>query len=324
MASIKCASCGHRILLPTNEEACANCGASLIQQLSAVQQSAEIDLLANPFESEEEPEVSPASSRGRSSRSVGLSSSDELYMPSSYEQSTEGVRSLQIYQHPGLPSSQAAREVRDLQHYQRRDVSAYQPAQESYSLQPYQSTQIAPIDPRGGLVAPFAPADAALAAPTLSPLPAGFPSRPPDVAGTIINVQSQMENPLLLDGAEFIFKLIRDLIWAVPHDPNDQHLRQVHVTTLRVRTSDGVQRDARIEGYMRGGNLSLGDTVSLWGHKRRGVLLIYRGYNHTTKSVVKTTASSSPLTVFLLLLIFLGICWLLFNFLSIHWHLLLH
>jgi hypothetical protein len=296
MPSIRCSSCGHRILLPIDRETCANCGALLTQQYMASQQTAAVEQLLNPFESEEPPPPDISLSR-TANQSPRLPSSSGQKISSSDEQTEK---------------------ARDLQLYQQRSVSSYQPVQETYSLQPYYSTQIAPLDPRGDLATPFAADNAELATPHLSPLPLGFPKRPPDIEGTIIHVQSQTENPMTPDSVEFIFKLFRDLIWAVPHEQHNQQLRQVNVTTLRIRISDGAQKDARLEGYMRGVNLSLGDTVSLWGHRRRGLLRVYRGYNHTSKGVVKTTATSSAATVFLMLIMFIVVCYLLLNWMHIH------
>src|SRR5579859_358346 len=293
--SIKCTSCGNRILLPSDRESCANCGALISQQSLAAHQAAMVEQLMNPFDGPEGPPPPGMTLTRQNSQSLLLPAPGEQEQATS-DEPTDKHRAVQLYQ-PLLP--------------QRRP--------ETLPYHPYQSTELAPIDPRGGLLpAVFDPLDADRPSlPLMSPLPKGFPSRPPDMFGTVIHTQSQMENPLIPDNAEFIFKMIRDLVWAVPQE--NQQPRSVHVTTVRVRTSDGSIKDGRIEGYMRGVNISLGDTISVWGHRRRGLLLIYRGYNHTSKGVLKTTASSSCLVVFLLLVGGMGLgYYFLMNFL--HWH----
>jgi hypothetical protein len=87
------------------------------------------------------------------------------------------------------------------------------------------------------------------------------------------------------------------------------------VTVLRVRSDDGTQRDARVRGHLTGANLTLGDRVELWGWKRRGVLMVRRGYNRTSRSVVSSSAMRSLFPVLLLvLLLAAGFClWLYWN-----------
>jgi translation initiation factor IF-1 len=123
--------------------------------------------------------------------------------------------------------------------------------------------------------------------------------RPPDLAGVIILVQSQEELPM--PGAVgSIATALRDIIWPMPQQ---QAREKVHVTTFRVRTQDDEQKDARIEGYLKGANLTLGDKVSLWGWHRKGVLIVRRGYNHTSKGDVTSTVTGSAFSSVVLLIV---------------------
>jgi len=278
-------------LLSTDKETCPNCGALIAQQFIAAQQSAAAEQFMNPFE----PDV-PAPNA-----TISRANGDTLHLPPPPDEE------------PPSSSDQPTDKMRALQVYRGNSLTVPRQSQDAFALQPYQSAQVAPFDPRG-----LQEIGGELAStPQLTPLPGGLPKRPPDIMGVVIHVQSQMENPIMPDSAEFFFKLVRDLIWAVPYE-NQQESRTVNVTTVRVRLSNGAQKDGRVEGYMRGVNISLGDTVSLWGHKRRGLLLIYRGYNHTAKGIVKTTASATALTIFLLLILCIGIFYTMLVYLHIH------
>jgi hypothetical protein len=112
-------------------------------------------------------------------------------------------------------------------------------------------------------------------------------------------------------------KALVDALWPTPNESSANKERQVNVTTLRIRSSDGLQQDARMEGYLKGANISIGDTISLWGRKYKGTLVVYRGYNHTTRSIVMTSTMTSPLPVLLFLIIIVALFFLLSSFLHI-------
>jgi hypothetical protein len=304
--------------LPTTKEACTNCGALIVQQIAAAEQQAEVEQLLQ--QSPQRPIESPEEWKERTSPSNTASKSLRLPPPGGQDNSTfdplsdtDKMRAIQVQPNNNPPPSGPA-EGREL--VQSR-TSPYQVSQDMPGLQPYQSSQIASIDPRGIMAAPFGSQEVAVSSPMLTPLPRGFPKRPPDIVGTVIQVQSQVENQLMPDAADFIVKLLRDMIWSVPGDSQTMTPRQVYVTTLRIHTTDGAQEDARLEGYMRGVNLSLGDTVSLWGHKRKGLLRIYRGYNHTSKGVVKTHVSSAFLPGLVMVLLAVAV---LYIFLLTYFH----
>jgi len=126
-----------------------------------------------------------------------------------------------------------------------------------------------------------------------------FRRRLPDLAGVIILVQSQEELPLP-GAAGSVATTLRDMIWPLVEQ---QAREKVHVTTLRIRTQNEEQKDARIEGYLKGANLTLGDQVSLWGWHRKGILIVRRGYNHTSKGDVVSTVTGTAFGSVLLLIV---------------------
>jgi hypothetical protein len=130
-------------------------------------------------------------------------------------------------------------------------------------------------------------------------LPLGFPRRPPDIFGTVVTVQAQQE----IRQTDSAFSQLRDALWSMPGEMASKEKENVNVTMLRVRTNDGKQRDARMQGYLRGANISLGDTVSLWGRNRRGMITVYKAFNHTSKAVITTSSMNSSLGFMLLLLL---------------------
>jgi hypothetical protein len=140
-------------------------------------------------------------------------------------------------------------------------------------------------------------------------LPFGFPRRPPDLWGTVIHVHSQQE-VAPYSGLSSIARQLRDAIWYIPSEVHHPYERErVQVTTIRVRRPDGRQQDARIQGYLRGANVSLGDTISIWGSYRKGAFIIHKAFDHTAHGTVYTTATASALpfyaVILLLLLLFL-------------------
>jgi hypothetical protein len=136
---------------------------------------------------------------------------------------------------------------------------------------------------------------------TLGELPRGY-QRQPTLAGTLINVQGQMEEFHSFDLIGSIVKLLADMIWpsSAAHDVQRREKDQVFMTTLRIRTADGVQKDARLQGHLTSANVTLGDTILLWGRKRGGALLVSRGYNYTSKSKITTRVMNSSLPFFII------------------------
>lgn len=276
MPSIKCTSCGHRMLRPNATQTCTNCGAPLLPPELMDEEEQQSLVLYAP------PQASAA--------------------PSS----------------PTLANEQLA-----------------MPRTSQTALQPYasltSSQQIVPAQPQAMSMSPFDASSASVpaiftgsemaAAPIAMPqpwesesLPRGFPKRPPDISGTLVFTQSQLE----LRRNTGLGKALVDAIWPTPNEQSVNKEKQVNVVTLRIRNSEGVQQDARMEGYLKGANVSIGDTISIWGRRYKGALVIYRGYNHTTKSIVMTNTMTSSLPFLLLIVIMLALFFMLTSFAHIN------
>ena len=136
-------------------------------------------------------------------------------------------------------------------------------------------------------------------------LPWTFPKNRPDIAGTVMAIESKEEVIDYPDLFAAIITLIVGLIWILVDVQQEKESDRVVMTVVRVQTYDGSLKDIRLRGNMRGANLSLGDKVSLWGWKRRGVLFVRRGFNHTTRGVISTQSVGliMPALVVLFLLV---------------------
>jgi hypothetical protein len=267
--SIKCSSCGHRMLRPNATQTCTNCGAPLLPPELMEDEQQQSLVLYTPSQR-----------------------SPDSALPT---QTTEPHMALQSY-----PSSMSAQQI--------------VPAQQ-------QITSMNPFDASDASVPAIFTGSAEVEVPLVAPqfwdsesLPRGFPKRPPDISGTLVFVQSQLENRRTDNSFS---KALIDAIWPTPNEPSSNKEKQVNVTTLRIRTNNGLQQDARMEGYLKGANISLGDTISLWGRKYKGTLVVYRGYNHTSKSVVMTSTMTSPLPVLFFILVIVGLLFFLSSFLHI-------
>lgn len=233
-------------------------------------------------------------------------------------QSMTSEQSVIPYAHPGALAHSTrhlpATGRNSLPSYLDQSVSLYQPTIPGTSVEPYVDVT-SPMQEDDIIIARGHTKNSSPSLWTRGLLPWWFPARrPPDIEGTIIQIHSQEEHPLHFDILGSLFRLLGDMLWTVPHAHNGQEHAQnrVFVTSLRIRTPDGSLKDARVEGYSTGVHLSLGDTVFLWGWKRRGLLRVRRGYNYTSKGTVSTRTMSTSL---LSLLLFLIIALLLFAYL---------
>ncbi len=117
-------------------------------------------------------------------------------------------------------------------------------------------------------------------------LPWGLPKQDPDIAGRIIQIQQSQEPPeyphLIIEFMNWLAKLI----WFIPNDTMRREEERRQITTVRVRTSDGEKRDARLIGLLRGAPFTLGDDIWFWGWHHKGNFIIRRGYNWTSKTIV--------------------------------------
>ena len=201
-------------------------------------------------------------------------------------------------------------EYPSVQRYRTRDVARYQPPISNMPHNPY--IDVTPeilMDSMRSL--PGGPLSSRW---QRGELPWWFPARPPDVEGTILHVQSQMEHPLTFDIASIILTQLRDFIWIDTHaqSGHSNNRETVLVTTLRIRMLDGNLKDARLEGYLTGAQLSLGDHVFLWGRKRKGTLFVRRGYNNTSKGIISTRSMQTFTLGVLLLALTLLACYVFF------------
>lgn len=115
----------------------------------------------------------------------------------------------------------------------------------------------------------------------VSVVPAGGTSivyPPKMLEGLVVDPPSTHESPYIVgnrmwDGPEF----------------------RTQVTTVRIKRADGTMRDARIEGYLGGANLSLGDHVTLHGKDRDGTLIVAYGYNHSANGHILIYRKKFPI-----------------------------
>ncbi|EFH84194.1 hypothetical protein [Ktedonobacter racemifer] len=274
MPLIKCDTCGYRNKLSVEAQVCTNCGSPLSSEQLAVQ-FFEPGLLVT--QEEDYPEA----------RSI---------QPSKHSASTQPLLPLPATQSPQPPM--ILKEITALE--PRQELSPYSVADQS--LAPYESSSrdmFTIVREERGLQSPTssqAPWQA-------DKLPTGFPHRPPELWGKVVLVQSQLENPPLA-GLGFFLRLLRDVLWPVPNEVRAKEQEKIMITTIRVRGENGQPQDARIHGYLRGANVSLGDTISIWGkRRRRGAIYIRKAYNHTVQGAVSTSAMIESGQFFLLLII---------------------
>jgi hypothetical protein len=115
-------------------------------------------------------------------------------------------------------------------------------------------------------------------------------------------VQSAQEFPDYPNLLRALVDLVTEFIWLVPNQPVHKEGERILVTTVRVRLQSGEKRDVRIQGNLRGANLSLGDMISFWCWKHRGSLMVRTGYNHTSKAIITTNALAMFIPALILLL----------------------
>src|SRR5947209_1113239 len=114
------------------------------------------------------------------------------------------------------------------------------------------------------------------------PLPAHMPPTPPDLEGTISS--HPVTHRGVFTPTDWSLRLMRPkLSRGGRTDPRSE----TTITTIRVRRTDGTQREARLEGDLVGAGTGLGDEVSLWGRDSSGTLVVKRAYNHTTGAEIR-------------------------------------
>lgn len=132
--------------------------------------------------------------------------------------------------------------------------------------------------------------------PTSWAVPTGMLSRKPDLQGTVIipPMRDSVESPL--DWSHIVLRImffllmfpffLRDLLKA-----KTASRPAIAVQIVRIQRADGTICEARFENDFTSGSLSLSDRISLWGHKRAGVLVVSRAYNHDTGAQIRLRQS---------------------------------
>ena len=312
MASIKCRACGHRNLNATVVRLCTNCGSELASLFAGYERDGEMD---------ESPSALPTTMQqaAHAPRSISLPARHTAMPPLPSVGLRRGALGKELAPLPSdAPPSQlpAGRFRRGLQPYQSSVPDTVLPLHAS--VQPFADSPPAYRD-RAGIPLRTDPdpfqtivteehavpreAEEEREEWQRERLPFGYPRRPPEIFGTLIHVQTQQEQMHSGGMLSAIARQFMDAIWATPGSMSATKERE-HQTmnTLRIRTATGARVDARLMGDLTGANLTIGDTISLWGRKRRGTLLISHAYNHTTKSAVTTRAMVSHVGFFLVLL----------------------
>lgn len=137
---------------------------------------------------------------------------------------------------------------------------------------------------------------------TLARLPFGFALLRPRLVGSIIHIEAREQVNDFPNLAGALLALLAEIIWVIPNvQATREQVDRIEVTRLRIQREDGQIHDAIVRGSLRGANLSMGDLVSLWGHRRKGNLVVRKGYDHTTRSAISTTSSGMLIPALLIL-----------------------
>lgn len=278
MAIIKCPSCGHRNFSTSLN--CTNCGAPLVEQLvNDGQAIISYEQPQPPVQAIPQlPQVTP-----QKPPAASTSNALQTYTPNSptvaqtpITHNNVKVSPYQTYDYTGIPNIP--------------QTIIHEEAVQIPGTEPWETARY----------------------------PWWFPRKRPDIVGVVIQSQGQQELVRTNEIGGSIVRVIRDIIWPMPADTASVQQREketIFVTTVRVRTPEGIQRDARIQGHLTGTNISLGDKIALWGWKRRGTLLVRAAYNHTAQGVVTTPTMKSPLpTLIIMALLLIGLIYLALTF----------
>jgi len=92
------------------------------------------------------------------------------------------------------------------------------------------------------------------------------------------------------------------------------------VIVLRVENAVGRLIEARIEADIHGAGVRLGDHVTLWGQYRSGVLIVRRGYNHSSGADIRMSGGGGVtqivqiFAIIVIILFLMSICSLMSSF----------
>ena len=194
--------------------------------------------------------------------------------------------------------------------------SPFPPSQAQILLPPSGSVQQGQLSPSPAALAPnpymsgMPAAQSSVPYPLLAPshhvsLLPGMPKTQPDAEGLVVSQHTQQETIVESDIVLVIWKAIWDILWPVrdAHMNDRAREQKLPVTTVRIYDATGEQRDVRVEGEFMGGSIALGDKLSLWGHNRKGTLVVRRAYNHTSHAEVRLRSKREPAMQSLIILV---------------------
>lgn len=336
MPAIKCPSCGHRHFQLVAE--CVNCGEPLAAPYPSQPLDDDVPVVeaSSPSTSDEDDDVAEyerflAESRREDNARLRLSAGKPpaRSVPGSSARNSRG-KGLRIpgEQQPGPvsynppPDAQAGNgaESRQLIVRPGDQLVTNQAWQQSRAVQPYEiyetSLDIMPPEPFSSIPGGHASriGQERLVDPELwktDRLPWYFPKTKPQVAGSVILIETKEEIIDYPDLFAAIATLLVELIWVFAQVQQERESGdRVVMTTVRVQTYDGTLKDSRVRGNMRGANISLGDQVSFWGKRRHGVLFVNRGFNHTTQGVISTHSLGLIVPALIVILAFIACIYL--------------
>lgn len=149
-----------------------------------------------------------------------------------------------------------------------------------------------------------------VSSPPVAP-PKSISISPPLLDGIIVDPPEIFDMPTLLDldwSHIALLFLLPPLGLIVLHTfltQQSQPERHRKGIRLRILQPSGITREARIEGDHIGTGISQGDTISLQGRNREGVLIVSHGYNHTAHGNIRIRHHNNyiSLQIFVILLL---------------------
>lgn len=287
MPFVKCSSCGHRN--SQSAEVCANCDAVLHSWIEGSASKSAVNMSAAPRQQEDGgvpiPEKIPAEKRAARPiiESQVVEKPVELRGTKKSRISGTAEKSIVIRAAEQPIVTRVTRNALTSQITE--EEFPYQTQLSNTALELYSASEFTQDSTTEKTKQDLAEAEAW----QMRRFPFNLPGIKPALAGTVIQIetreQSIYHNTDLLSA---VLSLLAEVIWSVPNvrsssgGPNDSD--RVTITRIRLRTTNQEIKDAQLRGDPKGANLAMGDVISLWGRKSKGVLTITRGYDHTSKS----------------------------------------
>jgi hypothetical protein len=117
----------------------------------------------------------------------------------------------------------------------------------------------------------------------LGTLPSYLPPRSPDLEGHVLIPPTTYKG--LFTPVHWAVKFTHPGLRRRGGRPNPNW--ETNITSVRLRRDDGAEREARMEGEVVGGSISLGDPASFWGADVNGTLIVDRAFNHKTGAEIR-------------------------------------